>query len=121
MKKVSIIKVTEEQIVFSDYSYIFCSHEQDCCENNYADFLQIDDLAKVCTYLLPLRFESCEGGFRFGNKYRLFFVPCYSVQNGYYSSDIDVYYSTPVTREDGNIETWVTKHVLNTDGEWIEG
>lgn len=33
-------------------------------------------------------------GFRFGNEYGLlFFIPCYSDQNGYYSSDIDIYYN----------------------------
>ena len=119
MKKLGIIKVTEEKIVFSDDSYISFYHEPDCCEDNYADFCQLDDIARASVYTLPLKFESCEGGFRFGDKYRMFFVPCYSAQNGYYSSDIDVYYSTPVRRDDGNIETWVTKHVLNTECEWL--
>ena len=32
-------------------------------------------------------------GFRFGDNQAMFFVPCYSEQNGYYSSDVDIYYN----------------------------
>lgn len=119
MKKLSITKVTEEQIVFSDYSYISFYHTPDCCEDNYADFCQLDDIARASEYTLPLQFEKCEGGFRFGDKYRMFFVPCYSAQNGYYSDQVDIYYSTPVTRNDGNIVKWVTKQVLDVECEWL--
>ena len=32
-------------------------------------------------------------GFRFGNPpVNMFFVPCYSIQNGYYSSELDIWY-----------------------------
>lgn len=41
-----------------------------------------------------LKFEEVDGyGFRFGNGGdEMFFIPCYNVQNGYYSSDVDIYY-----------------------------
>ena len=33
-------------------------------------------------------------GFRFGNNpQNMVFVPCYSEQSGYYSSDVDIYYN----------------------------
>lgn len=89
-----IINIEENSIEFSDGTVIHCDHCQDCCEYNYADFPQLDDLARNYNFKTSkLRFEAVDGsGFRFGDSpFRMFFVPCYSSQNGYYSSDIDVY------------------------------
>ena len=44
MAKIS--EITESSVIFEDGSIITYDHEQDCCENNYADFNQIDDLAR---------------------------------------------------------------------------
>jgi hypothetical protein len=67
-------------------------HEPDCCEYNYADFSQIDEEAYHYNFNeKSFRIETVEdAGFRFGDEKRMFFVPCYSEQNGYYSSDIDI-------------------------------
>lgn len=89
-----IITTEENLIEFSDGTRITCDHEQDCCEQNYADCDQLDDLALGYNFnTSKLVFERVDGsGFRFGDRpERMFFVPCYSVQNGYYSCDIDVY------------------------------
>lgn len=89
-----ITNITGEAIEFSDGSRITFDHEQDCCECNYADFEQLDDLARAYNFQLPLRFEAIQGsGFRFGDSRRMFFVPCYSEQNGYYTDEIDIYYT----------------------------
>lgn len=40
-----IKQVTEVDITFDNGNRIYFDHEQDCCEHNYADFKQIDDLA----------------------------------------------------------------------------
>lgn len=96
MAEIKIKEINEKEIIFSDGSCITYGHEQDCCEYNYADFAQIDDLARSYTYNTPLKFEKCEGGFRFGDARVMFFVPCYSEQNGYYTTDIDIFYSTPI-------------------------
>lgn len=41
-----------------------------------------------------LLFEAVdEAGFRFGNEGNMFFVPCYSEQNGYYSTDLQIFYN----------------------------
>ena len=101
--QVTIAEVTDEYIKFSNDSKITFDHEQDCCEYNYADFKQLDDLARNATFTLPLSFEECDYGFRFGNEYKMYFVPCYSDQNGYYSNDIDIYF-------DG-------RRVLNVEGK----
>lgn len=89
-----IKKVDENLIEFDDGTIIECSHNQDCCEYNYADCEAIDDICKATDFdTKHLVFEALSGqGFRFGNMpNKMFFVPCYSEQNGYYSSDIQVY------------------------------
>jgi len=92
--KVRIIAIDDEAITFSDGSKITYDHEQDCCEYNYADFEQLDDIARNYTFTLPLQFENAgEAGFRFGDKKAMFFVPCYSEQNGYYTCNLDIYYN----------------------------
>jgi hypothetical protein len=90
-----IKSVTGETILFDDGSTITYDHERDCCEDNYADFTQLDDICKNTDFdTKNMIFESVEdSGFRFGNENKMFFVPCYSNQNGYYSSDIDIYYN----------------------------
>ena len=89
-----IRKAEENLIKFDDGTEITCDHCQDCCEWNYADCEQIDDLARAYNFdTKKLQFEAVDGaGFRFGDRpERMFFVPCYSEQNGYYSTNLDVY------------------------------
>lgn len=90
-----IVKVDYESIVFDNGSKITFEHDQDCCEWNYADFKQIEDEALEFNFNENLDFEKVEGsGFTFGNEgVRMFFIPCYSEQNGYYSSDIDIFFN----------------------------
>lgn len=90
-----ITEVNSEMILFEDGSKITFDHDQDCCEDNYADFEQIDDIAKNTDFdTNNMLFESVDGsGFRFGNENKMFFVPCYSDQNGYYTDLIDIYYN----------------------------
>lgn len=63
--------------------------------NNYADFESLKD-TEATTYdfdLSKLKFEISDYGFRFGDHpQRMFFVPCYSYQNGWYNPDVDVYF-----------------------------
>lgn len=103
---IKIISVGDEGIFFSNGSYISCGHlNQDCCENNYADFEQIEKEALNVSFTLPLTFEKVTSGFRFGNPpQKMFFIPCYSEQSGYYDETVNIFF---------------TEHVLNTEGEWI--
>ena len=95
LKPAKIERVSEEEIFFSNGSTITFDHCADCCEWNYADFSQLEDLAKKTVFTFPLTFEKVEGaGFRFGNyPQKMFFVPCYSEQNGYYSDEIEIYFN----------------------------
>ena len=90
-----IVDINEyDGILFDDGSTITCDHDQECCEYNYADFTQIDTIARATNFDKNLTFRKCNGGFRFGNyPERMFFVPCYSEQNGYYSSQVDIYFN----------------------------
>ncbi len=90
-----IKEITEEAIIFDNGNTITFWHEQCCCEENFADFAQLDDIARNTEFDKNLDFEFVEEqGFRFGNQPdRMFFVPCYSVQNGYYSYEITIMYN----------------------------
>lgn len=89
-----IKEITSEYINFDNGEEITFFHGQDCCEDNYADFEQLDDIARVAEFSTPLKFEKVDNaGFRFGDEHKMFFVPCYSDQNGYYSSDLQIYYN----------------------------
>lgn len=88
-----ITSISDDGILFSNGKMLTCSHVQDCCEFNYADFCAVDDT--VLDYRLhePLVWELVEEyGFRFGNDGCMIGVPCFSEQNGYYGDDVDIYY-----------------------------
>lgn len=90
-----IKEVNENMILFDNGNSITFDHEQDCCELNYADFEQLDDIARTTEFDPNLEFEALpEKGFLFGNRpNKMFFVPCYSCQNGYYSDEITIVYN----------------------------
>ena len=90
-----IKEITDMAIIFDNENTITFDHIPDCCEYNYADFEQIDDIAQNTEFDENLVFEEVKDtGFRFGNTNgRMFFVPCYSDQNGYYTNDLEIYYN----------------------------
>lgn len=53
-----IKKVTEEAIVFDNETVITYDHCQDCCEDNYADFKQIEPEALDYDFETELKFEA---------------------------------------------------------------
>lgn len=90
-----IVRVNDNNtLVFDTGDSIYSNHQQECCEYNYPDFTQLEDQAFQTDFSEDLTFEEVEGaGFRFGSVGTpMFFVPCYSEQNGYYSSDLEIYY-----------------------------
>lgn len=90
--------INEDSIQFDNGTALTYDHDQDCCENNYADFKQIEKSALDIEFDERLLFEEVEGkGFRFGCVGTpMFFIPCYSCQNGYYSTNIEIYYKGEV-------------------------
>lgn len=78
-------------IVIKDY------HDQDWCEQVYADWSSLDDTSFYDTIFTEVEIELIEGiGFRI-NKY---LVNCYNSQNGYYSSALDLVISYPNGKRD---------------------
>ena len=55
-----IKEVTAEHILFDDDSEITYSYFQDCCEINYADFEQLDTIARNTEFDNNLIFEKAE-------------------------------------------------------------
>ena len=90
-----IKSVTEDGILFDDGSIITCEQtDPGSYSYNYADFKHLDDTALDVDFPKELVFESVQGsGFRFGFGNTMFFIPCYSEQNGYYDDNVDVFYN----------------------------
>ena len=90
-----IKEINSSHILFDNGNEITFDHDQDCCEDNYADFEQLDDIARNAIFDPKLDFKAIAGsGFKFGNRpNNMHFVPCYSEQNGYYTEEIDIYYN----------------------------
>lgn len=96
-----IESVTDIEIRFDNGNVITFDHEQDCCECNWADFsiLTPNTVNYYYDFDEDLTFEFVEGlGFIFGSMdenelQHMIFIPCYSDQNSYYSTDIDIYYN----------------------------
>ena len=99
-----IVEITSTEIKFDNGNTITYDHIQDCCEYNYADFLYLCGESELEGYDFesPLYFERVDGaGFRFGNLgKRMFFVPCYSEQNGYYCDDVSIFYNEHLVIKD---------------------
>lgn len=69
-------------------------HDQDCCEEVYADWSQLEDQVGIedAEFGLEPEVETVEGsGFRLKDlSGTTFFVPCYNIQNGYYSDELSL-------------------------------
>ena len=91
-------------ICYSELSFrIYTSHYQDCCEKVYADFSVIEEqkedikgiiiigvsVKKIKDEGFLLLFEYLEDD-KFGNSAKKIFIPCHNIQNGYYSSDLEL-------------------------------
>ncbi|MGQ2883243.1 hypothetical protein G9K19_005100 [Campylobacter coli] len=103
----------DEGIVFDNGNSLRDTYTQSCCEYNYAEWDQLEpsalnyDFDEESFQLVPNDY-----GFRFGDKNRTFFIPCYSEQNGEYSYRITIIY------ED---KSGKTLKEINTECERAEG
>ena len=100
-----IVKWTDNRVYFSDDTYITYDHLQDCCEYNYADFSVLDvmyhdeefesykiETVEEAGFLLKLYQDDGDKLIPYGRTgYLNIFIPCYSDQNGYYTSRLDIY------------------------------
>ena len=93
-------------IVLADGTSIEFVHDQDCCETVYADLSALYDtgfIEDMNIRLSNLKIEKIEG---YGVRINGYGIPCYDMQNGYYSDDIDI----------------IIKHTIDASkyGEYIE-
>ena len=62
-------------------------HEQECCEDVYADFEALKDTTFENEVIeIPVIEKVTDKGIRING----YFVPCYNSQNGYYSNDLSL-------------------------------
>ncbi len=101
--------VANGHLVFDNGYILDYWYDRECCEDNYPDFSNIaDEVGDYDFDEKQLRLERVEDyGFRFGDSRRMFFVPCYSDQNGYYSSDITVRFFDSKHRNKGYLQVGV--------------
>lgn len=105
---IKLTKFDDEMVYFSDGSTISYSHDQECCECNYADFSVLENYKN----LLDKEWDDFTVGPIDGTGIMLtlighnefgipitpgILIPCYSEQNGYYSANLDI----SVNRPDG--------------------
>lgn len=123
-----IEKWTDEYVKFSDGSMITYDHQQDCCEYNYADFTVLDIFYNGEEFedyrIEPVKYGAnlvliFRSDWKFGKfgywETKSIYIPFYSDQNGYYTSELCIIvkgkdevvigpmegYWVPETREDG--------------------
>lgn len=84
MAAIILTKVDNQRLEFNDGTVVVTwEHQQDCCEDVYADFTQLLD--KVGQEFPNLHIEEVpNSGFRIGGE----FIPCYNSQNGYYNDQL---------------------------------
>lgn len=119
----------KDMLVFDNGSMLEYHHYQDCCESVYADFdsMQIiTDVGKNSVDVKDLDFFEdllksivpiVDLGFYIVTKQGIcILVSCYNIQNGYYSSDLELFF-----KKDGKVETMdITDCTENGDGLEME-
>ena len=99
--KMKIVKANDEGILFDNGTMITYDYGQDCCERNYASFEDLEEIALSVDFNEKLIFEKADDGFRFGaDNTQMFFIPCYSEQNGYYSSNVYIFFDGKLVLSD---------------------
>lgn len=109
---IKIVEITEDYIKFSNGYKLIYKHQQDCCENVYADFEYAKQYNTLGSYkdktIFDVEFEvdfyvndgiklvkdlgfvifsaNVHGGYYTTGS--PIFIPCYNEQNGYYSTNL---------------------------------
>ena len=107
IQSMKILKLEENKITFSNGYILQFTHDQDCCENVYADCKQIQALSHMNTPIYEsefdeaLQFELAEGvGVHLINKSGMkYLISCYNQQNGYYSDRLEMFFYNEVNPE----------------------
>lgn len=90
-----ITKITNKGITFDNGVVIQDHHDQDCCEQVYADFMALVDTTIFDEDFKKLDVKLVEFGVSLNN----YFIPCYNIQNGYYSNKLEIVVKYPATKD----------------------
>lgn len=85
--KVRVVEIADDWIMFDNGIKIRHYHDQDCCENVYADWpaLRITDIMQKVFKEIVIK-----GVPEIGILINGYLVPCYNEQNGYYSDELEL-------------------------------
>lgn len=86
------IEIISEKLIFSDGTVIYSHHDQDCCEEVYADFTALEDTTFKDEDFSEIVIEEVKTS---GIRINGYFVPCYDIQNGYYSNNLKLIIEKP--------------------------
>lgn len=106
---VSVISINKDGVTFSDGTTICDKHEQDCCEAVYAEWEALIEQVFSSSEYRELEIWG-HGGL--GIIINSFTVPCYNIQNGYYSSQL----SLIITKQGVQTEVDISEFVEYIDG-----
>ena len=78
-------------IFLHDGTRIYFCHEQDCCEEVYADLTALEDTGFATDTTITKETLKIEIVENYGVRINGYGIPCYNNQNGYYNSYITIY------------------------------
>lgn len=121
-----ISKWDDEHIWFEDGTTITYEYVQDCYECNYADFsildifyqgeefngIKIETIDELGFKLILL--ESEDWGFPHWTSKKIITIPCYSEQNGFYSTNLTIVITDP----DGNKKKYDLECLWVDEDNW---
>lgn len=84
---VTVINIDSSGITFSNGWRITHYHGQDCCEQVYADWEALQTTGFPAETFTKLDVKGIPSSGIGLNEY---FVPCYDIQNGFYSDDLEI-------------------------------
>ena len=90
-KPVKVVKRDSGGVEFTDGTTITHFHDQDCCEDVYADWSSLDDTGFDDTEFTKIVIK---GNPLVGIVLNEFAVNCYNSQNGYYSDELKLIINT---------------------------
>lgn len=85
-EKFKVKSITEDHVFFENGYVLGHEHYPECCEYNYADFTSLNDTVFEDTVWDEISLQSDEDTVLVNG----YVVNCYSVQNGYYTTAVDI-------------------------------
>ena len=117
-----ITKLVENKITFDNGSVLCFLHDQQCCENVWADCENIQAMNGINDPIYEAEFDETlpfelveEIGICIINKSGMkYLISCYNQQNGYYSDELECYLFSAKQYEYAVLKDWFLE-------DWISG